>query len=111
LPFSARCGCRQRPIVTPQIDPFVSLVLPDTELINERCLSLDEMRLVIGTAAEPYKTYYYYWILAGTGIRCGEDGGLTIPSLMLDLGAIKITQKVWRGKIETVKSKKGNRLC
>jgi integrase len=92
-----------------QIDPFVSLVLPDTELINERCLSLDEMRLVIDTAAEPYKTYY--WILAETGIRCGEACGLTIPNLLLDLGAIKITQKVWRGKIETVKSKKGNRLC
>jgi integrase len=92
-----------------QIDPFVSLVLPDTELINERCLSLDEMRLVIDTAAEPYKTYY--WILAETGIRCGEACGLAIPNLLLDLGAIKITQKVWRGKIETVKSKKGNRLC
>jgi hypothetical protein len=30
---------------------------------------------------------------------------------LLDLGAIKITQKVWHGKIETVKSKKGVRTC
>ena len=92
-----------------QIDPFVSLVLPDTDLIDERCLSLDEMRLVIDTATEPCKTYY--WILAETGIRCGEACGLPTKNLLLDLGAIKITQKVWHGKIETVKSKKGNRLC
>jgi len=92
-----------------QIDPFVSLVLPDQGLINERCLTLDEMRLVIDSAAEPCKTYY--WILAETGIRCGEACGLPTRNLLLDLGAIKVDQKVWHGKIETVKSKKGNRLC
>jgi len=92
-----------------QIDPFVSLVLPDTDLINERCLSLDEMRMVIDTATEPHKTYY--WILAETGIRCGEACGLPRRNLLLNVGAIKVDQKVWHGKVETVKSKKGNRLC
>ena len=92
-----------------QLDPFVSLVLPDPDLINERCLTLDEMRLVIDGAAEPYKTYY--WILAETGIRCGEACGLPARNLLLDMAAIKVDQKVWHGKIETVKSKKGNRLC
>lgn len=92
-----------------QIDPFVGLVLPDRGLLNERCLTLDEMKVVIDSAQEPYKTYY--WILAETGVRCGEACGLPTRNLLLNLGAIKITQKVWRGKIETVKSKKGNRLC
>jgi integrase len=92
-----------------QIDPFVSLVLPDCGLTNERCLTLNEMKLVIDTAPEPYKTYY--WILAETGIRCGEACGLPVKNLLLDLGALKIDQKVWHAKIETVKSKKGNRLC
>lgn len=92
-----------------QIDPFACLTLPDVGLINERCLSLDEMRLVIDSAEEPYRTYY--WILAETGIRCGEACGLPARNLLLDLGAIKVDQKVWHGKIETVKSKKGNRLC
>ena len=91
------------------IDPFVGLVLPDPDLVNERCLTLDEMRQAIDAAPEPYKTYY--WILAETGIRCGEACGLPMPNLLLDLGAIKVTQKVWHGEIETVKSKKGNRLC
>jgi integrase len=92
-----------------QVDPFSALVLPDCGLTNERCLTLDEMKLVIDTAPEPYKTYY--WILAETGIRCGEACGLPAKNLLLDLGALKIEQKVWHGKIETVKSKKGNRLC
>jgi integrase len=92
-----------------QVDPFFALVLPDCGLTNERCLTLDEMKLVIDTAPEPCKTYY--WILAETGIRCGEACGLPAKNLLLDLGALKIEQKVWHGKIETVKSKKGNRLC
>lgn len=91
------------------IDPFFALVVPECGLTNEPCLSLEEMKQVIDAAPEPDKTYY--WILAETGIRCGEACGLPTRNLMLDLGAIKITQKVWHGKIETVKSKKGNRLC
>jgi integrase len=92
-----------------EIDPFVGIVLPDAGLTNERCLTLDEMKKVIYKAKEPYKTYY--WILAETGIRCGEACGLPVRNLLLEIGAIKIEQKVWHGKIETVKSKKGNRLC
>jgi integrase len=92
-----------------QIDPFAALRLPEPELTNERCLTLDEMKAVINAAPEPYKTFY--WILAETGIRCGEACGLPVKNLLLDLGAIKISQKVWHGKLETVKSVKGNRLC
>jgi integrase len=92
-----------------QLDPFFALVLPENGLLDERCLTLDEMKLIIEKAPEPYKTYY--WILAETGIRCGEACGLPTKNLLLDLGAIKITQKVWHGKIETVKSKKGVRTC
>jgi integrase len=91
-----------------QIDPFAALVMPDRGLTNERCLTLDEMKQVIDSAPEPYKTYY--WILAETGIRCGEACGLPIKNLLLDSGCIRITQKVWHGKIETVKSVKGKRI-
>jgi integrase len=90
------------------VDPFFALVLPERGLTNERFLTLEEMQKVIETAPEPYKTYY--WILAETGIRCGEACGLPTRNLLLDLGAIKVTQKVWGGKIETVKSLKGNRM-
>jgi hypothetical protein len=73
-----------------QIDPFAALRLPEPELVNERCLTLDEMKALINAAPEPYKTFY--WILAETGIRCGEACGLPVKNLLLDLGAIKISQ-------------------
>jgi integrase len=90
-------------------DPFVGLVLPERDPLNERCLTLQEMRAVILAASEPYKTYY--WILAETGVRAGEIGGLPVNNLLLDQGAIRIAQSVWHGRIQTVKSKKGNRIC
>jgi len=67
------------------------------------------MKRLIDTAAEPHKTYF--WILAETGVRAGEIGALPVSNLLLDRGVIKITQSVWHGKIQTVKSVKGNRLC
>jgi integrase len=85
------------------------LVLPERGLLNERFLSLDEMKRLIEAAPEPYKTYL--WILAETGVRAGEIGALPVRNLLLDQGAIRITQSVWHGKIQTVKSLKGNRLC
>lgn len=92
-----------------QHDPFVGLVLPERDPLNERCLTLQEMRAVIVAASEPYKTYY--WILAETGLRAGEIGGLPVNNLLLDQSAIRIVQSVWHGRIQTVKSKKGNRIC
>jgi integrase len=92
-----------------QHDPFPGLVLPERDPLNERCLILEEMKAVIVAAKEPYKTYY--WILAETGVRAGEIGALTATNLLLDQGAIRIVQSVWHGKIQTVKSKKGNRIC
>ena len=92
-----------------QHDPFPGLVLPERDPLNERCLTLEEMRALIVAANEPYKTYY--WILAETGVRAGEIGALPATNLLLDQGAIRIAQSVWHGKIQTVKSKKGNRIC
>jgi integrase len=91
------------------VDPFFGLVLPELGLTNERCLTLAEMKKLIEAAPKPFKTFY--WISAETGARCGEVCGLPVRNLLLDHGAIRITQKVWHGKFETVKSKKGNRLC
>lgn len=92
-----------------QHDPFLGLVLPERDPLNERSLTLEEMKALIVAANEPYKTYY--WILAETGVRAGEIGALPVTNLLLDQGAIRIAQSVWHGKIQTVKSKKGNRIC
>jgi integrase len=92
-----------------QHDPFWGLVLPERQPLNERYLTVEEMKAVIMAANEPYKTYY--WILAETGVRAGEIGALQVSSLLLDQGVIKITQSVWHGQVQTVKSKMGNRIC
>jgi integrase len=92
-----------------QHDPFWGLVLPERDPLNERSLTLEEMKALIVAANEPYKTYY--WILAETGVRAGEIGALPVTNLLLDQSAIRIAQSVWHSKIQTVKSKKGNRIC
>ena len=92
-----------------QIDPFVALRLPEPELLDEPALSIEEMKLIIDSAPEPFKTFC--WILAETGIRCGEACALPVSKILVDLGAIRITQSTWQQTIQTVKSKKGNRLC
>ncbi len=87
-----------------------SLQIPKNDLRQEeRFLSLSEMQNIIETAPEPSRTFY--WILAETGLRAGEIGGLPVRNLLLDQGAIKVTQSAWHGKIQTVKSRKGNRTC
>jgi integrase len=86
---------------------FDGLVEPEPGLRQERFLTLDELQRIIEAASEPLRTFF--WILAETGIRAGEIAGLPIFNLQLDLGTIKISQSVWHGKIQTVKSRKGNR--
>jgi integrase len=92
-----------------QHDPFFNIVLPGRGLLQQRFFSLDEMKRIIEAATEPCKTYY--WILAETGVRAGEIGALPVSNLRLDQGAIRIAQSVWHGKVQTVKSVKGNRVC
>jgi len=88
-------------------DPFDGLVLPKRDLARTFNLSLDEIRRVLDIASEPYKTFYS--ILAETGIRGSEICGLSLTDLDLENRVIHVRQSVWRGQIQTVKSRKGNR--
>jgi len=88
-------------------DPFSGLVLPKRGLVYTFTLSLQEIRDVIGAAAEPYRTFYM--ILAETGIRGGEICALRLEDLDLESAVVHVQQSVWRGKLQTVKSRKGNR--
>jgi|SRR5271157_1226618 len=89
--------------------PFDGLVLPKRGLVKTFAFSLEEIRRIIDSANEPYKTFYA--ILAETGIRGGEICALRVADLDLTAGAgvIYVQQSVWRGQIQTVKSRKGNR--
>lgn len=88
-------------------NPFEGLVLPKRGLVQTFTFSLEETRRIISSASEPYKTFYS--ILAETGIRGGEICGLRVADLDLENALIHVHQSVWRGQIQTVKSRKGNR--
>jgi integrase len=88
-------------------DPFDGLVLPKRGLVHTFTFSLEEIKRIICSASEPYRTFYC--ILAETGIRGGEICALRVADLDLEDAVIHVRQSVWRGKIQTVKSRKGNR--
>jgi integrase len=88
-------------------DPFNGLVLPKRGLVQAFTFSLKETKRIIGSASEPHRTFYS--ILAETGIRGGEICALRVTDLDLESAVIQVRQNVWRGKIQTVKSRKGNR--
>ncbi len=88
-------------------DPFDGLVLPKRGLVQTVTFSLDEIKRILDSANEPYRTYYA--ILAETGIRGGEICALRVSDLDLENAVIYVRQSVWRGQIQTVKSRKGNR--
>lgn len=87
--------------------PFEGLVLPKRGLVRTFTLSLEEIKCLFDSASEPYKTFYS--ILAETGIRGGEICGLRVADLDLGNAVIHVRQSVWRGQVQTVKSRKGNR--
>jgi len=88
-------------------DPFDGLVLPKKGLVHTFSLSLQEIRKVMESDKEPYRTFYM--ILAETGIRGGEICALGIDDLDLENAVIHVRKSVWRGKLQTVKSRNGNR--
>jgi integrase len=88
-------------------DPFDGLVLPKPGLVHTFTFSLEEIKRIIGSASEPNRTFYC--ILAETGIRGGEICALRVADLDLENAVIHVRQSVWRGRIQTVKSRKGNR--
>ncbi|MFZ0914498.1 MAG: site-specific integrase [Candidatus Korobacteraceae bacterium] len=88
-------------------DPFDGLVLPKRGLVQTFAFSLEEIKRIVDSANEPHKTFYS--ILAEAGIRGGEICALRVADLDLEKAVIYVRQSVWRGQIQTVKSKKGNR--
>jgi integrase len=88
-------------------DPFDGLVLPKRGLVRTFTFSLEDTQRIIASASEPYKTFYS--ILAETGIRGGEICALRVTDLDLVNAVIHVRQSVWRGQVQTVKSRKGNR--
>ena len=88
-------------------DPFDGLVTPKRGISRTFTFSLDETKRIVESASDPYKTFYC--ILAETGIRGGEICALRVEDLDLENALIYVRQSAWRGEIQTVKTRKGNR--
>lgn len=70
-------------------------------------LNLDEARLIMAYAPEPYKDFYQLGIL--TGMRTGEALGLRFDDFNFKEGFITIERSRTRGKIGTPKTEAGER--
>jgi len=51
-------------------DPFVGLVLPDGDITEQPHRSIEQAKQIISMARPPYNVVF--WLIAETGIRCGE---------------------------------------
>ena len=89
-------------------DPFDGLVLPKRGLVQALTFSLEDTQ-AHHCVLPASLTGTFYAILAETGIRGGEICALRVADLDLVNAVIHVRQSVWRGQIQTVKSRKGNR--
>jgi len=73
------------------------VVLPDSKRRQRFFASKQQIRLIMGAAKEPYRTFY--GLAAETGLRPGEVCGLTVDDLDLDRGLLQVQRGAWRGKL------------
>ena len=83
---------------------FGKLTMPMQEVKEDaRFFTAEEAKQIISTAEEPFRTMFA--IAAMTGVRAGELLALQIDDLDFERKLIHIRRSVWRGRIQTVKSK------
>ena len=87
-------------------NPFEGLVLPKRGLVQAVTFSLDEIKGIVGSASS--RTRRSIQSLRKPEFE-GEICGLRVADLDLETGVIHVRQSVRRGRIQTVKSRKGNR--
>jgi integrase len=83
--------------------------LPRFGLINRPAFTVEEMRMIVETAEEPFKTYF--WLASETGMRVGELCGLTWGAIDFDNSEVHVRQSVWRGSVQLPKSANAVRTC
>jgi integrase len=80
------------------------LALPDQGPQAEaRFFTPDQVRQIIDLAEEPFRTMFA--VLAMTAMRAGELSALTLDDLDFDRRIIQVRRSVWRGRVQSLKSK------
>jgi integrase len=74
-----------------------------------RSFTLEQVRIIIQSAPEPYSTFY--WLAAETGMRGGELCALRWPDIDLDAGMVTARRSVWRGRFKDTKTRRIRRLA
>jgi integrase len=83
-------------------DAVSGVVLPKRHRTSRRFFSVEEIRRILASAAEPYSTFY--WLAVETGMRAGELCGVRVCDFDLERGLVSVRQSVWRGKFQSPKS-------
>lgn len=65
--------------------------------------SLDQVRLILTAAVEPYRTLY--WLAYETGFRAGELCGLRTSDVDMENAVVWVRQSVWGGREQEPKSR------
>lgn len=93
--------------VTDQVFDRVKIRRPDEA--EARSFSLEQVRIIIQTAPEPYSTFY--WLAAETGMRGGELCALRWSDVDLGAGMVTARRSVWRGHFKDTKTRRVRRLA
>jgi integrase len=88
-------------------DPFAGVILPKLTTPESRCLSSEEVQLVLAHAPEPYKTLYL--LAAETGMRGGEICALEWSDVDLDGRTVRVRRSAWKGHTTEPKTRAGRR--
>jgi integrase len=88
-------------------DPFGGVRLRRSRKPRQFSFTLDEVRRILATAEEPYKTFY--WLAAETGMRAGKLCGLRVDDLDFDGGIVHVNSSAWRGQLLDPKTATGVR--
>jgi integrase len=90
-----------------KFNPFAEVESPRLVYSEPRFFTQEEMSLILDAAIEPDRTLY--WLLAQTAVRIGEAVALTWDSVDCELGNISVRMSVWRGQMQTPKTKASTR--
>ena len=88
-------------------DALDGVVLPKRRKPRRFFFTQEEVSRILGTAEEPYRTFY--WLAAELGLRAGEICGLRLEDLDLEVGQVHVRQSAWRGKLQEPKTENATR--
>jgi integrase len=89
-------------------DLMGGVVLPSPKRIQRYFFSAEEVKKIIESSPEPFRTFY--GLAAETGLRAGELCGISLDDLDLERRLLFVRQSAWRGKLGDPKTETSIRV-